>query len=447
MGKSSKKQEMNERKMLILHILSEGKRVSSTEIIERLSKATGKPPLKSRTSIKNCIDELKLEGYDIESENNSYLLIRNENVMTSDIADGYDLPDNNVFNEWFVMHIMKQRYDQYISLEKLKQDRENLFEDFNLTDSMLRKCLERLKQLQYIEVCGKNELGTVVSMTEKEWINRLEYAPEGKEFYHLTETAPTLSLINEDELFECYEYFEYKGSSTELADELEILNDKIMQVLPDMDQVTNGMLRTVGRKNHIPGEMKNKLEEFLKLPFKTEELLISYPFDEGEKEIRFMTGIIVYSMEKDGLYLVGESEETLRVLRFDRIKNVRPGEGRKNKVFLSEKYMKMFEESWSVPTEEEDDVEIRFQNVSSVRRFVEDLKKARGETATVIYPKEEQDIDSWIIYSDKVKGINDLLPHIRSLGSSAVVIKPERIRKSMMDKTAELIEKYKEVME
>ncbi len=82
----------------------------------------------------------------------------------------------------------------------------------------------------------------------------------------------------------------------------------------------------------------------------------------------------------------------------------------------------------------------------SVRQFVEDLKKARGETANVIYPKEEQDEDSWIIYKDKIKGINDLLPHIRSLGSSAVIIKPERIRKLIMDKTEELIERYKEVL-
>lgn len=443
--KQSKEQEMTERKKLILQMLSEGRRISLAEIMDRWSVVTGKPPLNSKGTIAADIKKLRDEGYNIDSSRSGYLLIKDENVMTADIPDDYVLPDKDVFNEWFIMHILQQRYDQYISLDKLKQDIDNWFVDFEMSDNMLRKCLDRLEQLQYIEVSGKNELGTVVSLTDREWTNGLEYAPDDKEFYHLLESAPILSLINEDDLFKCYENFEYKGSSTELADELEILNDKILQVLPDIDPMTADLLRTAGRKNHIPGEMKEKLEEFLKLPFKTEELMISYPFVEGEKEIRFMTGIIVYSLEKNELYLVGESEEKLQLLRFDRIIEVKPGECRKNEVFLSEKYMKMFEESWSVPAEEEDDVEIRFQNVSSVRGFAEDLEEARNKTANVVYP-EEKDKDSWIIYTDKIKGINDLLPHIRSYGSSAVIIKPERIRKGMIDKTAELIEKYKEVL-
>ena len=447
MGKSIKEREIIERKTLILQMLADGRRISSKEIISQWSEVSGKPPLNSKSTITSDITKLKEEGYNIDSNKSGYMLIHDENVMTAELPDEYILPDKYVVKEWIIMHIMQQRYDQYISYEKLKEEIEKRFEEINITDHLLRKCLERLEQLQYIKACGKNEVGTVVSETKKQKESGGLSVPSNKRYYHLTESAPVLSLIHEENLINFFDYSVYEGISTELAEELKKINEKIVQVLPEMDVTEVDVFRTAGRKNQIPDEIKKKLEDFLKLPFKTEELLISYPFDDGLMEIHFMTGIIVYCVEKNELYLLGEADKKQLVLRFDRIKNVTLGNRCKNTVYLNDRYRKMFEESWSVPTDAEDDVEIRFQNVFSVRQFVEDLKKIRGETANVIYPKGDQDDDSWIIYRDKIKGINDFLPHIRSLGSSAVIIKPEYIRKRMMDKTAELIERYKEVLE
>ena len=454
MGKSKKEQEMEERKELILKMLSEGRRISSTEILERLSKATGKPPLKSRTSIKDCIDELKREGYDIDSNDGSYLLIKDETVVNEEIPDDYICSDKEVVNEWIVMHVMQQRYDQYISFDRLMKEIENCFKDIHMTDYMLRKYLARLEELQFIEACGKDEVGTVVSETEDQMINGRSHAPKNKKYYHLTESAPVLSVMDKGDLNDfCIEYA-LGGISTELTDEMGIIKEKINQVIVADNVSGSDFYMTSGRKSRIPGEMKEKLEEFLKLPFKTKELLVSYPFVDGEKEISFMTGMIVYSTDKNELYLLGELDGQNLILRFDRIKKIIPGSKGKNTVYLDDKYRKMFEEAWSVPTEKEDDVEIRFQNVPYVRRFVEDLKRARGEIANVIYPEAEpcedteiQDPDSWIIYRDKIKGIDDFMPYIRSKGSSAIVIKPEKYRKLMMEKTAELIERYKEVIE
>ncbi len=320
MGKSIKEREIIKRKTLILQMLSEGRRISPTEIINRWSEVSGKPPLSSKGTITSDINRLKEEGYNIDSNRSGYLLVRDENVMTAELPDDYILPDKYVVKEWLIMHIMQQRYDQYITYEKLKEKIEERFEDFDISDHMLRKCLERLEQLQYIEVCGKSEAGAVVSETKEQKEKGDRSAPSNRRYYHLTESAPVLSLIHEENLINFFDYSVYEGISTELTEELKKINEKIVQVLPEMEDSGADIIRTAGRKNRIPGEKKKKLEDFLKLPFKKEELLISYPCNDGLTEIRFMTGIIVYCVEKNELYLLGEADEKPLVLRFDRIK-------------------------------------------------------------------------------------------------------------------------------
>ena len=455
----SKKKEILARKKQILHILFEGRNVSSTKIMEELNADPYRPPLKSKATIKKYIDDLKDEGYDIISGKSGYALNRdNDNKMLGEIPEDYILSDEDVITEWLIMHVMSQRYDCCFSFNRLKEDMKKYLGDRDIKDGKLRKCLSDLEKLQYLTVSSKDEEGGVISdisgKTAKN-INVASSEPHNKMYYRLTESAPTLSVIHEDDLNVFFDFCEYEGVSSELTEELKSINEKIVRVLPDVETGGEEIFIASGRKNHIPDEMKKSLEDFLKLPFKTEELVISYPFEKGIKDIRLMTGIIVYSVEKNGFYLVGESGGKTVILRFERIKEAKKGSGRKNTVYENSLYRKMFQEAWAAPADEESDVEIRFQDVPYVRQFVKALKRIRSNTANVVYPIEEfgknekwdHEEDAWIIYRDKIKGIYDFLPYIRSMGSSAVIVKPLDVRKVVMEKTSEMINNYKELHE
>ena len=70
----------------------------------------------------------------------------------------------------------------------------------------------------------------------------------------------------------------------------------------------------------------------------------------------------------------------------------------------------------------------------------------RGETAQVIYPPKDDEYEK-IVYRDRIIGFNDFLPYIRSMGSSAVIIRPEPARQVMIERTKEIIDNYKELHE
>ncbi|GEM_PF-3202806 len=469
----SKEEEIIRRHKHILEILSDGKRISSTGIIEGLKEYPDISPVK-KTTICEDIKQLKAEGYDIDTKSGYSLKRSAGNAGLDDIKE-YDSFCKHVPEEWLIMSVMSRRYDQYISFYKLCEEldiapaksSEESFEvsepkntagDYGITEAMLRTCLRNLEKQGYICTYGKDDVGTVVSETAEQSSKGRHAAPSNIKYYHLTESAPVLSLLSEDDIWEFCDKYAYGGIATELADDMEILNKKISGVVQDIPSFDGRTFRTFGQKARISGRLKKKIEDFLKLPFKTRELLIRYNVNGEMKDIRFMTGLLVFSVEKNALYLLGESEEETVFLRFDKcdkIEEFRPGRKKKNTIYESSKFTKMRDESWSAPAEEECEVEILFQDVPYVRFFVKELETARGNTANVIYPKREHKIDGddadnhdgWIIYRDKMRGVNDLLPYIRSMGASAVIIKPESKRKLVMEKTEELIEKYKELHE
>jgi len=133
-------------------------------------------------------------------------------------------------------------------------------------------------------------------------------------------------------------------------------------------------------------------------------------------------------------YLVGRIKQELTVLRLDRIKDyMETGHFTYPPDFSLEE---VFADAWGV--------EISAPLVTVRIKFYDEynvIQRVRRDTAhrkKAVLTKEE----GYLIYSDQVRGINEIKPWIRSFGSSAVVLAPEELKADMVRSARWVLDLY-----
>lgn len=440
----AKSDEKVKRKEAILRLLSEAgdKWVSIRQMIDEIELIEGKRRAKS--TISENIDKLIEEGYPIEKGGvKGFRIAEDDTMLQYDDISGYEMLTDKMVENWLLLVLLNEEKGFFTFnriIEKHFRDKIDMITD---NETGLRQRLDTLEENGFITKSKKEDIS--VLLTEKE-----KAVGNGTCYYMLSESASVLTLISEDDAFEFGYFYTDSGYAGELRDVLGSINAKLDFVFTDFPTECSGTYRTTGRVNKISEDLMEKLESFLKLPFKSKAVIIKQKGLKGSKTIK--TGIIVFSIETNMLYLIGEEiygpkggSNKYVVVRFDSI--IKATESNKpNNVYESAFYMELLKKMWGVTPGEPEEVEIHFENMPYVRDKVKKLQKLRGETALVTFPPVE-DVNSWIIYKDRIIGLNAAMPYIRSMGSSAVVVRPERIRNLILEKTKETIDNYRELHE
>lgn len=427
---------VQDRKRRIVEMLKSCDHMSLSEIGEALATGEGAEEPIKKGAVNKYIESLRDEGYTIESFKNIGLKLIQDDSKFPEMMDGeYMKLDTKVIERWIILFMLSRSPDKYMDVADIK----DIFrkEYFYITDYGFSDCLNDLKELHYItELNSKNSAGIIFDASDSK--------PPIKKYYSVTETAPMPAFLNMDDIFCFSDFCSQGGEKRELGSVVESIIKKIKAVFPGFDNESEGY-EVKGRKNTVEPEIRNKLNAFLQSPFKTKALNIKYCVDDSVTDIKFKTGIIVFCVDKNAFYALGEAEGENVILRIDKIQEINEDAGindiydKKSKV-----YKKFFEEAWSVSVEKPEEVEVWFEDIPHVREKVKRLQNMRSATAKIVGEQKAAGKD-WMIYRDNIVGVSDALPFIRSMGSSAVVVKPESIRHLMTEKTKELIEKYEEL--
>ena len=118
---------------------------------------------------------------------------------------------------------------------------------------------------------------------DKEFL-KTQNTERNKTFYELSDAAPILSVIEENDAFGTFAYYYLNTGHAE--DEGAILKDiaeKFSLVIPDYSIDTFSEFKTFGRFNNISNDMRKKLEDFLKLDFQKKVIEIEYLNSKNEK--------------------------------------------------------------------------------------------------------------------------------------------------------------------
>ncbi len=170
-------------------------------------------------------------------------------------------------------------------------------------------------------------------------------------------------------------------------------------------------------------------------------------------------GLVVYSVEKDKIYLIGErrgsgsdvrkesrNKELTVFIDIERIKEVRPEKGI-NRSYQNKRFMDLYNRMFSVSNsriveENEERVTIKFSDAEYIRDRIQNLCEYRKASGPVIESAEDG-----LIYSDKIVGLDDFIKFLRQFTGSYEILNSDRLESKKKEYVEKMLAAYTEVAE
>lgn len=190
----------------------------------------------------------------------------------------------------------------------------------------------------------------------------------------------------------------------------------------------------------IAGKLESLLEELNRYPFEEQVLSIEYRNREKEvNKILFSVGNVVYSVDKDQLYLLGECEGKRLIIQYGTILKIETTE-QKNHIFRNDFYCSIMDYMFSISVDEPVYVKIEFDNIFAIKEKLKRLLVNRTKASLI----EENDC---LIYEDKVSGIYDFAGYLRRFGYNCRVLEPDSLCNIMKESAHRILDAYKRLEE
>ena len=266
--------------------------------------------------------------------------------------------------------------------------------------------------------------------------------------YTISLTAPVYLPLTERQIEELNDLILFYGQDVSHAKTLAGIANQLRAVYEGGMLEEERKYSGIGLHRIRSDEVQKAVERINRFPYDRKKLALSYEGRRGDSMelTAFSTGLLVYTADKDRLYLIGEEQGQngrIFILDVSKIKDLKETD-RENEVFQSEDYMKMFREMLVVDTDPPEQVRVAISggNPNLIRKFErhvrvrnEGLEEGREQAHLT---KENEDY----IYSDTVRGTAELARFLRQYGRSVTVLGPESLKEKMLFTANRALERY-----
>lgn len=447
-SKTIKKSKNLIRQEAILTYLKEKKQTTREELIQQFN----------TSSATLCADlaTLKKNGHHIETPARSGLVIYTETVKKGDSLSLIQPLKQTMLRQFFLIQFLSAGEMTLVQLAD-----KYVVQCMNVDEIWVSPCRYKFNTSKETELRMKfyNKMyhpetvpfsihvlrQDLKRLQDRGIVEMLPPVANSKEYrYALTKDFPPLLQKNYSQLQDFVTDYQLQGHASPWK-QLDTVYQKFLALtdvkpLSDMEQ---RYFYSRGKTSDISPDLRRKLDVFQKLPYQTKVLEIPYLTNAGETiTLKFKTGLIVYSHEKNQLYVLGETEEFLYNLRMTNIDvdNIQY-HCLENNVFKSSKYIRIFHEMFSISVDEPVDVVVRFKNFGNMLEKLKALQKNRQQTCQAL---DVSSIPGEIIYRDTVRGLNDFARYLRSFGRAALAVEPPELLELMMETPRKVIEAYEQ---
>lgn len=251
-------------------------------------------------------------------------------------------------------------------------------------------------------------------------------------------TFPPTFSCSERELWELYYSLEDINPGEPFYELLNSIYQKMSVIFNDCDyNLLSENFISYGRSFHRSQRIQTQLEPLKDIPYETHTIEVTFESKKyGVITVPINIGDIVFSIEKDRLYLIGEYDQTPYTIAADTIQQVKLL-NEPNKIFRSDKYQQLINYMFSISTDEPQAVVVEFDNIFNIRTKLEQLCRNRKHARLSF-------VDEKVIYSDTVSGLSDFANYLRQYGKSCRVIEPPELVDKMLFSATRTLERYKE---
>ncbi len=360
-----------------------------------------------RTSVYNYVRRLEEKGYVFKEGRSGHAVTFTIENMASELVE-YEPLTAESYNKYMILKTLKEIGGcDFLRLYRHICSQENNC-NINLKEIRLRQLVKELIESGDIEVIT---------------------SPDNKKLLHSAGSNIPISVMFEtnEDMWDLYMSLNSISPGDPHYNQLENLRNRLSlasgEVLEDSPYKDNYIV--YGSSNPTYTRFNELMANMRMVPYKTKAIYVSYKTRQGKLVTSLIkTGALIYSHEKDVLYLMGSNEKG-----DDTIINIAQIESLISSDFINADYnsahfRKIIDEMFSISSEEPVDVEIWFDNVYRISDKVKEMAKHRKRATVVVEEK-------YIVYKDTVRGLNDLRNYLRQFGRACHVIKPKELEDEM----------------
>ena len=274
---------------------------------------------------------------------------------------------------------------------------------------------------------------------------RMQYKGGIHVIYSISEKSPAILFESEDELFDFMSFYDTFKNSFSNTKPLETLYKKCANIYDWASYDSSTQI--YGKSNRIDKQQLKYLNNFVKYPYKTKTLEITYLARDEAMKLTISSGLLFYSVETNSFYLLcfNMDNKSIMQLRLDRIASIREGDEKNNK-YRSNTFLKIYEEMFSASFEpKKTHVKVIFQDFGNIKERLSALHNKRKFSKLYDISPLSEEIPHSIMYEDDLRGVSAFARYLRSFGSSALVLEPFSLQALMIQSNQLTLKNY-EVM-
>lgn len=274
---------------------------------------------------------------------------------------------------------------------------------------------------------------------------RMQYKGGIHVIYSISEKSPAILFESEDELFDFMSFYDTFKNSFSNTKPLETLYKKCANIYDWASYDSSTQI--YGKSNRIDKQQLKCLNNFVRYPYKTKTLEITYLARNEAMKLTISSGLLFYSVETNCFYLLcfNMDNKSIIQLRLDRIASIREGDEKNNK-YRSNTFLNIYEEMFSASFEpEKTHVKVIFQDFGNIKERLSALHNKRKFSKLYDISPLSEEIPHSIMYEDDLRGVSAFARYLRSFGSSALVLEPSSLQALMIQSNQLTLKNY-EVM-
>lgn len=418
------------KKEKLLKALQENEKLSTKEI-------QGILEADSKSTVRNYIEGLQSEGYEIECEviptGNYYRLKQDTALQAASQNLSYHIPiDKKIIRNYFIMNTLQER--PMSAKEMIRAlGKDNIL---SLTVDELNRILQKLVKSKDV-ICPER--------------NGKYYLTAENTFFFLSMKSSQSDFLHQKLNSIPNSHPNYKH--------LKSIRDKLSLILDlEQDGQDNTMI-SYGKRYSRSYDISAVIERLAKFDYKKKAVDIEYISNKKRKQmlesqnsnqqikkdrVILAIAMIVYSFEKDKIYLMGKQLNRYSDHKASGNYIIAYGDDMvikkteiDNEWYQSSYFMDIYHEMFSISTDSDYEVAVEFEKIGNIEQKIRLLCENRkyvkdGEC----FGPQITDKGDTFIYQDRIRGLYDFLNYIREFGMSAKVISPpelvEIVKKSVI---------------
>lgn len=333
----------------------------------------------------------------------------------------------------------------YYSIKKCADDHDTELTYIPLTGKIMFKH-EIINRLQQGSATAKElaQIGITTSYLYKllgEMVHDKDIIKDASSYFLNTKKHPTTLSLSENDIIKTGTQLSNIAKSNPYYVQLKSIGDKINLTLGNIVQGDNTLDNYIiyGHKQFHFKHIADTLTRLDSYDYATHLLQIEYRTKSCEIiSVTFSTGMIVYSLEKDSVYLMGKCNNDNIIIRYDSITHISETD-EINRHFNSDEFKELYDTMFSISVDKPVKVVVEFENIFNIRKKLEQLcaqRQSAGKLQFINHKKSNttdthERVDK-IVYTDTISGLSDFAAYLRRFGRAATVIEPQEL-KAMID--------------